>query len=152
MNSMKWTTLALLLSAGCATAAASPDPSTPIPDEVAAADQTCVHGQVCEEGYICTLGEREAQQGTCEKILADEGEVCGTIAGTQCEPELFCDIEDPSMGNDQRGSCTLRPQSCPDIALEGGVCGRDGEKYPTECHANMAGVDIVTVGAETVCG
>lgn len=78
-------------------------------------------------------------------VFAKAGEPCGTIAGIRCEGTAFCDYTDKNVtGLDTRGTCRQRPTSCAAPAKEvAPVCGKDDQPYPSACHANMAGADVV---------
>jgi hypothetical protein len=45
---------------------------------------------------------------------------------------------------DGTGTCQPRPQACPD--LYDPVCACNGQVYPSECDANMAGFDLNSYG------
>ena len=85
-------------------------------------------------------------------VLPQPDAQCGGIANVQCTDDAYCDIASPDEGDDLSGTCQPRPTSCPDIAQDPMACGRDGQRYATECHANMQGVDVITgPSAEHVC-
>ena len=96
----------------------------------------------------------EIEQEVVEQTSAGIGEQCGTMANIQCAEDAFCDYEaDQIILDDGNGTCQARPIECEEVEGEAAspVCGHDGTTYASECHANLAGVDVVTEGAETVC-
>lgn len=65
------------------------------------------------------------------------GKLCGD-GQPPCPPSEFCDYPEDSCG--PQGTCTPRPQSCPDDCPD--VCGCDGVAYCNECLAQASGVDV----------
>lgn len=91
-------------------------------------------------------------QPTSAPESAAVGERCGTIANIRCGADAFCDyVADHVILDDGDATCQLRPTSCEEPPPAAQACGRDGQFYPSECDAYMAGVDVVTTDAQTVC-
>ena len=70
------------------------------------------------------------------------GRQCGGFLGLQCNPDEWCEYDNPgSCGNaDQGGACRPRPQVCTKDCP--GVTGCDGEFYCNACMAHRAGYDV----------
>lgn len=68
------------------------------------------------------------------------GSATHCVFNTDCEASEFC-------GNKRRcaglGVCRSRPSSCEGVELRR-VCGCDGSTYDSACHAEMAGVSLVS--------
>ncbi len=74
------------------------------------------------------------------------GRSCGGFAGQTCGTRELCDFPLNSCGNaDQLGTCTARPDACPDLFDP--VCGCDGTVYSSQCDAAQAGVDVDASGS-----
>ena len=61
-----------------------------------------------------------------------EGQMCGGIAGFQCEKGLWCDPQ-PGLcrGADIAGICVADAEMCTLVYLP--VCGCDGRSYGNDC-------------------
>ncbi|APR85236.1 Kazal-type serine protease inhibitor domain protein [Minicystis rosea] len=72
------------------------------------------------------------------------GKACGGLAGILCDAGEFCNFPpETQCGNaDDQGTCTPIPEACD--TLYDPVCACDGNTYPNECQANMAGLSIVS--------
>ena len=91
-------------------------------------------------------------QPTSAPESAAVGERCGTIANIRCGADAFCDyVADHVILDDGDATCQPRPTECAEPSEDAKACGRDASWYPSECHANLAGVDVVTVGVQSVC-
>ena len=84
--------------------------------------------------------------------LAALGERCGTYSNIGCESTAFCDYSSEQVAAfDGSGTCSPRPTQCDKPAQDAQVCGRDTSFYPSECHAHMAGVDVVVAEVDWWC-
>lgn len=152
---MKWIPIvlfALTLATSCRSTAPATSKMAANPTQFAERHQPCGGLTACIDGTICTFTERDATRGTCEKILADVGERCGSVAGTRCEPTAFCELGPEHVTTlDASGTCVARPTECADASPAEPVCGNDTSLYPSACHANMAGADIVPAASSWFC-
>ena len=76
-------------------------------------------------------------------LLAEDGGMCGGIAGIQCGNEAsYCAMADGECGQiaDAAGLCQERPEICPMVFDP--VCGCDGETYSNGCVAASNGVNV----------
>lgn len=75
-------------------------------------------------------------------LKAEEGPLCGGIAGILCPEGKFCDITIPNAcsGADLPGVCRVVPQAC--IQIFDPVCGCDGATYGNDCERLAAGVQL----------
>lgn len=63
---------------------------------------------------------------------AGEGQMCGGIAGIQCDEGLWCDPSPGSCGHpDWAGTCVKVPKICMQIYKP--VCGCDHKTYGNDC-------------------
>ena len=113
------------------------------------------------DGTACVgIGGCECVGRDCGDVTTDEaaclaahagcerppGAICGGLAGGVCRPDEFCDYPDGSFcgGADETGVCTTRPMACTFEVVP--VCGCDGATHDNACFANMAGVDVASMG------
>lgn len=73
-------------------------------------------------------------------------QACGSRGLAPCPDDQFCSFPpQASCGRaDAPGVCMLRPEVC--IEIFEPVCGCDGQEYPNECAANVAGVSADRAG------
>ena len=63
-------------------------------------------------------------------------------SSAECAADEFCDFPYDNCGNGgSSGTCTKRPEVCPEIASIAGECGCNGETYNSPCEAQAAGSD-----------
>lgn len=73
------------------------------------------------------------------------GGPCGGKSGGSCETGDYCDYPDDLCGAaDGAGTCTPKPQACPDVYDP--VCSCDGTVYGNACDAAAAGQDQSLLG------
>ncbi|MFO0762504.1 MAG: hypothetical protein U0359_39055 [Byssovorax sp.] len=71
----------------------------------------------------------------------NSGGPCGGKMGLACPGNEYCDYPDDICGAaDGTGTCTPRPQGCPDIYQP--TCACDGMVYSSPCDAAAAGKDV----------
>lgn len=96
-------------------------------------------------------GSLVLDMATCEMAHrgcdAMRGGDCGGFAGLICRPDEWCDYAPGEIcgATDALGRCRPRPDAC--TFLIDPVCGCDGVSHDNECFANMAGVDVLSVGS-----
>jgi hypothetical protein len=71
----------------------------------------------------------------------------GCAADTDCGLDAYC--AKPLGECAARGTCTPRPQTCPDVVLP--VCGCDGVTYGNACEAAIAGASVSHDGTCSEC-
>ncbi len=96
--------------------------------------------------FCCAVfgGAPQGPNSTCVDIGHDDvcvPQVCGGIAGIQCDEGWFCDYPVGTCNiSDRDGVCRLVPPGCPDVWDP--VCSCDGVTYGNACEAHMAGASI----------
>jgi hypothetical protein len=79
--------------------------------------------------------------------------VCGGFLQIPCGPKQYCAypvVATCGMG-DQFGKCEPRPELCPEIIIDGGVCGCNGKDYGNDCFAAQGGTSVAHVGPCKPC-
>lgn len=75
----------------------------------------------------------------------DPGGPCGGASHERCLLTEYCDYPgDTCAPRGAEGVCTPKPDMCPDVMEP--VCACDGKVYDNACIAELAGVDIQTLG------
>jgi hypothetical protein len=77
--------------------------------------------------------------------LVDGGPLPGCGSNADCASTEYCLL--PAGTCSGRGTCVTRPDVCLPVIME--VCGCDGRTYGNDCEAQVAGVNVASMGA---CG
>lgn len=73
------------------------------------------------------------------------GGPCGGKSGGSCTGDEYCDFPDDLCGAaDGAGTCTPKPDACPDVYDP--VCSCDGMVYSNACDAAAVGLDVSLLG------
>jgi hypothetical protein len=95
-------------------------------------------------GVTSTTASGGAGGGT---TTTTTGTACGGKMGKPCAADEYCDYGDNRCGvADGGGTCTKRPQNCPDNYQP--TCGCDGVVHSSPCDTNASGVDVNQNGCE----
>jgi len=71
--------------------------------------------------------------------------LCGGLAGGTCKASELCDYTPNLCGaDDGTGTCSPRPDNCPDIYQP--TCGCDGVVHSSPCDTQASGVDLAESG------
>lgn len=71
--------------------------------------------------------------------FAGDQTTCGDPGNIPCGPGEFCQLPDRCQP-DTQGICIPAPTSCDDEYFP--ICGCDGNDYPNQCSAHLAGVQV----------
>jgi hypothetical protein len=102
------------------------------------------------ESEVVGAAEAEASLSDIDAVptyaSANEGELCGGLAGFACAGDLYCAYapETRCGAGDQGGTCARRPDACTDVYDP--VCGCNGRTYGNACSAAASGVSVAHAG------